>query len=50
MIEEEADSRRDFWWQGERGQRFWMKIAGAKAPGIDLRAPITMPDERPIWH
>ena len=23
---------------------------GAKAPGIDLRAPITTPDERPIWH
>lgn len=27
-----------------------MEIAGAKAPGIDLRAPITGPDERPIWH
>lgn len=27
-----------------------MEIAGAKAPGIDLRAPITAPDERPIWH
>lgn len=27
-----------------------MEIAGAKAPGIDLRAPIASPDEGRKWH
>lgn len=27
-----------------------MEIAGAKAPGIDLRAPIATPDEGRKWH
>ena len=39
-----------YWWQHHPEQRFWMEIAGAKAPGLDLRAPITSLDERPVWH
>ncbi|MDN3495282.1 hypothetical protein QL996_05035 [Planococcus sp. APC 4015] len=37
---DEADQPPQYWWDGQSGQRFWMEIAGAKAPGIDLRAPI----------
>ena len=47
---DEADPQPTFWWERHPEQRFWMEIAGAKAPGIDLRAPITAPGERPIWH
>lgn len=49
-MESDTDLRPELWWQSHPEQRFWMEIAGAKAPGIDLRAPITAPDERPIWH
>lgn len=50
MVEESLDVRPGFWWQGRGEQRFWMEIAGAKEPGIDLRAPITTPGERSVWH
>jgi len=50
MTDFDEDMPWRLWWQGHPEQRFWMEIAGAKAPGIDLRAPITAPDERPVWH
>lgn len=46
----DADRRPEFWWRDHPEQKFWMEIAGAKPPGIDLRAPIANPAERKKWH
>jgi hypothetical protein len=40
----------DKWWSAMPEERFWMEIAGAKSPGLDLRAPIAGKTEQPVWH
>lgn len=51
MANVEADEPQpNFWWHGHSEQRFWMEIAGAKEPGLDLRAPIATPEEGRKWH